>query len=378
MFLLILAAYPGYALEAEGRSTSSYGTYPTWSPDGMIAYQGSDYNIWVMQSDGTGRRLIIDDIYRDEQPAFSPDGKMIAYVSERNGLQELWVMTAEGDGRRQLTTSTGWKHSPTWSPDGTRIAYIVSPQRNGKGDVWMFDLATDDTLRLTEDGNARSVAWNPRDGRLAYLSVKGGYDIRLLDPETGYDELLLEDTYWKGQLAWSPDGKKIAFVSYREGNYDLWLLEDGEMERITSEKSWQVSPAWSPDGTKIAYSSDENGVYEIWVKGIDVIPLTTVMETPAEVVAPAEVPIPEATPEAETIAEKSAERSVFEEKAPVLQLEMNPTPNIGEIPLAIDEPDRDFLPMGLAALASILIVELVSRSRLRIELANKRSVRAAY
>ncbi len=376
--LLILAASPAYALDVAERSTSSPGTSPTWSPDGrLIVYQGSDYDIWVMLSDGSGKTRLTDDIYRDEQPVFSPDGSMLAYVSERNGLQELWVMESNGDGKRQLTASEGWKHSPTWSPDGTRIAYIVSPERNGKGEIWVTNLASGEARRLTKDGSIRSAAWNPKDGGLAYLSLRsGGYDIHVMDPSTGRDELLFEDTYWKGQLAWSADGERIAFSSYRDGNYDIWVLKVGKLERVTSKNSWQVSPAWSPDGMMIAYASDENGVYEIWVNGIDASPLPVIEERPA--VVPAEVITQVANPVPEPSTEKFMERSLLEEKEPVLQLEEKivSEPEKKEITDEIVAPARDYLPVIFAAVISVLIVELLSRANIRFVL-NTRSTHSA-
>ncbi|MEE9610095.1 MAG: hypothetical protein V3W19_02530, partial [Desulfatiglandales bacterium] len=112
--LIILAIGPAHALEVmDGLSTSSVGTSPTWNPDGKrIAYQGSDYNIWVMLSDGSSKERLTDDIFRDEQPEFSPSGELIAFVSERGGRQEIWLMDSNGKEKRQITTEFGWKHSP--------------------------------------------------------------------------------------------------------------------------------------------------------------------------------------------------------------------------------------------------------------------------
>lgn len=391
LFLVVLAISPVHSMEAvEGSSTSSLGTSPAWSPDGrLIAYQGSDYDIWIMLKDGTGNRRLTDDIYRDEQPVFSPDGELLAYVSERGGRQELWIMESDGTGKKQLTLGDGWKHSPTWGPDGTRLAYIVSPEKNGEGDIWMMDLITGEAKQLTTDGGLRSVSWNPVDGRLAFLSMNdGSYDIQLMDPNTGLDELLFEDTYWKGQLTWSPDGNRMAFVSYHDGNYDIWLLEDGEVERVTSKKSWQVSPAWSPNGMGIAYASDENGVYEIWVKEMELVPVIIVEENP--VIAPADAPAMSFVPEVEALTVKSAERSTFEKEVPVLQLSEEIVSGLGDgelVPIndesekellielepldapidsPVKEPARDFMPIILAVLLTSILVILSRRLHMKL------------
>jgi len=391
LLVLIAIVSPVHAMEeAEGISTTSLGTSPTWSPDGrLIAYQGSDYNIWVMLSDGTGKRQLIDDIYRDEQPVFSPDGKLLAYVSERGGRQELWIMERSGEERRQMTAGTGWKHSPTWSPDGKRLAFIISPERNGEGDIWVTNLNTGEMRQVTTDGGIRSVSWNHVDGGLAYLSIKdGSYDIHLLDPSTGLNELLWEDTYWKGQLTWSPDGKSIAFVSYRDENYDIWILKNGDLDQVTSKDSWQVSPAWSPDGTGIAYASDENSMYEIWVKEIELVPTILVEENPVSV--PADVPMTNFAPVAEPVPATSPERSTFEDRVPVLQLSEEKVPEIGDgeivpqkeesdenLVLELEqvnevqenpkeEPARNFIPLILAAVGTAILVLLARKVPLKV------------
>jgi TolB protein len=187
--------------------------YPSWSPDGrLIAFEADDasgnFDIYVMNADGSGTRRLTQDPRRDVGPAWSPDGKKIAFMSDRAGPEfDIYEMNADGSGVERLTAGqTNW--FPQFSPDGTRLALHVGR------DINIFDLKTHATTALTED---------PANGMYP---------------------------------TWSPDGRKIAFMSWRNGKTELFTMNaDGTDQRVLFSPATgsAIDPRWSPDGSRIVF-----------------------------------------------------------------------------------------------------------------------------
>lgn len=183
----------------------------------------------------------------DIQPAVSPDGKQIAFVSNRAGeggaYSEIWVMSIDGADPHQLTASTQVKsgpkeaYEPAWSPDGRQIVF-----RRGEGakaDLWIADLATGRLTKLTT----------------SYEKGPAGYD---------------------GAPAWSPDGAKIAFVKGFGRAADIWVYDlygphQGESRPVIHAINVaENGPSFSPDGAQIVYArGDEAAGAGIWVANAD-------------------------------------------------------------------------------------------------------------
>lgn len=97
------------------------------SPDGeRLAFCSSgetQEDIFVSRSDGTDRRQLTNDLFKDRLPRWSPDGQRIAFQSNRSGTWEIWLINGDGSGLRELTFTSDYAVFPTWSPDGSRLAY---------------------------------------------------------------------------------------------------------------------------------------------------------------------------------------------------------------------------------------------------------------
>jgi tol-pal system beta propeller repeat protein TolB len=157
---------------------------PAWSPDGrrvafaraLPAAQGrslAGFDIYVARVKGGRVRRLTTDVGNDTQPAWSPNGKRIAFTSDRAGNQDLYTMRPNGRGLRRLTGTSAEDSSPSWSPNGRRIAF--TSDRNGSDDVFTMTARGRALRRLTrssaEEGDP---AWSPNGRRIAYAVAGRG------------------------------------------------------------------------------------------------------------------------------------------------------------------------------------------------------------
>ena len=236
-------------------SEDAFDGYPVWSLDGSkIAFysdRDGDREIYVMDvvdADGDGdgdslTRLTSGDAF-DAVPDWSPDGDKLVFTSNRDGNYEIYVMDAvdadgdgNGDSLARLTSGDAFDFFPVWSPNGGKVAF----QSNRDGDLEIYVM---DAVDADGDGNGDS---------LTHLTSGDAFD---------------------GVPDWSPDGDKIAFTSGRDGDFEIYVMDavdaDGDgngdsLARLASGDAFDCCAAWSPDGNKIAFESFRDGDREIYV-----------------------------------------------------------------------------------------------------------------
>jgi TolB protein len=194
----------------------------------------------------------------------------IAFISTSSGTKQIYICDFDGYNPKRITHNNSITLSPAWSSDGKWIAY--TSYARGRPDLYIKQLKENRGTVISKTGINITPAWQPNQYALAAtLSFSGDPEIYLL---TGGGKIIKRLTYNKGidvSPAWSPDGKKIAFVSKRSGTPQIYIknLNTGQVDRLTFQGHYNTQPSWSPKGDQLAYSSMENGINNIFLIRID-------------------------------------------------------------------------------------------------------------
>ena len=245
-------------------------------------------DIYVMDADGKNQHRLTNHPDNDWYPSWSPDGKRIVFFSNRDGhvhvihgwpTYEIYVMDADGGNQQNLTNDPKDDRSPSWSPDGKRIAFHSNRDKDNPGntDIYVMDADGGNLQKLTENPNEDEYpSWSPDGKRVAFMSVREGrnHNIYVMDADGGNLQKLTENLKNNWFPSWSPDGKRIAFASDRKGdlvNFEIYVMDadGGNQQRLTENRRDDWSPSWSPDGERIAFMSHRDGNREIYVMDAD-------------------------------------------------------------------------------------------------------------
>jgi TolB protein len=262
-----------------------------WSPDGRkLAFtsnrNGND-DVYVVNSDGTGLTRLTTHTASDGSPTWSPDSQKIAFTSKRDGYSDVFVMNADGTNPVNLTRTVADEYDPIWSPVGNKIAF--RSYRDGFTKLYMINADGTNQVRLTNSlVHESNASWSPDGLKLTFDSYSMSevdwmehYELWVVNTDgTGLLNLTPRNAAGDSMPAWSPDGKKLALASTRYGgsqygvNYEMYTINPNGTGalRLTFEVQNHNGASWAPGSDRIVYISDPGGNYnnyEIFVINAD-------------------------------------------------------------------------------------------------------------
>jgi TolB protein len=265
------------------QSDTSGAASPAWSPDGSKLVYAAQFGtrqeaqsrgeLYVMNADGTDRQRLTRNDDFDGDPVWSPDAKRIAFTRATGvGTEErrsgIVVIDAEGGGEKQVTRAPppSFDSTPAWSPDGSVIAFTRAVFDGGSEGAKfdLFIVAPDGTGLRKIAGDAGDPSWSPdgkeiayssardRFGRTCFVECRTSEEIYVVEVESGRERRLTRNQAQDGSPSWSPDGRRIAFVSDRSrrgSEIEIYVMnaEGSNARRITQNQVWDLQPAWRPD-----------------------------------------------------------------------------------------------------------------------------------
>jgi Tol biopolymer transport system component len=257
--------------------------------NGKVAFandRDGNFEVYVMNSDGSEQTNLTNNEALDSAPAFSPDGERIVFTSNRDGNDEIYVMSADGTNPTNLTNNKAHDNLPAFSPDGERIAFASS--RDGNYEIYVMNADGSGQTRLTNSPGVDSdPAFSPDGTRIAFVrsqplpSGQGlNNEIYVMNADGSEQTPLTDNPSYDGEPTFSPDGTLIAFTSWRmtrqgsdftpSPDVDVYVMNaDGtNPTNLTNNPGIDAQPAFSSDGLRIAFTSERDGNREVYMTNL--------------------------------------------------------------------------------------------------------------
>ncbi len=219
---------------------------------------------------GQEPRQMTSGVHREVDPMISPDGNMLAFASDQTGNHDIYIFDYRTGGTYQVTESPKDDRYPSWSPDNSKI--LFSSKRTGGGDIYEVSAkGRSGYLQLSDQkGMEEFPSYAPKGKGLLFARAVARnlirHDMRIVfqDDASLAPGIILADG---DEPRFSPDGKRIVFVSRRTKDNEIWIMNaDGSMQtQLTSSPGDDINPSFSPDGSQIIFATKRTGNLDLYV-----------------------------------------------------------------------------------------------------------------
>jgi len=201
---------------------------------------------------------------------FSPDGRLIAYASSKDGSSPIWLKQVTGGDPFTNRSAEGNAASPVWSPDGQQLAFLS--RREGQNGIWtMAAFGGASTLVKNLERSSRGLVCWSKSGLIYFISQGNLYSLNVTNQQVAQVSNFDPAKPVERGFSVSPDEQQIAYSDIQNGQSDIWVMPraGGQPTRVTNDESEDSQPVWTPDGKKVLYSSKRNGIKQIFMTTLD-------------------------------------------------------------------------------------------------------------
>ncbi len=224
------------------------------------AQAGTRYQLVVADADGANARTVVESAESIMSPAWSPDGRKLAYVSFENRRSEIWVQTLRSGARQRVSARPGVNGAPAWSPDGRRLALALSKPQDGNLDIYTLDIAGQVLTRVTTWPSIETEpAWSADGGELFFTSdYSGAPQIYRVGSDGGRPQRVTFEGSYNARARLAPDGESIAVVHNDRGNYRIATVDLARaLTQVLTDGRLDESPSFAPNGETLIYATRE-------------------------------------------------------------------------------------------------------------------------
>jgi TolB protein len=250
---------------------------PSWSPDGRFVcfarYQANTVHLWLKDLETLKERRLTNRDTPEYDASWSPDGKRLVFCaiaqSPGQGNLDLCTVGVDDQQSRHLIGDDGklsHEESPAWSPDGKQIAFTST--RDGNQEIYTLDADGQNLKRVTQDpGLDAHPTWTPDGKQLLFATNRwGDFEIAAVDPLGERVDRLTHQRGLDDYPVCAPDGRTIAFVSHRFGNFEVYIMprEGGAATNISADPGIDNFPSWTSTG-QLSWISNRDGEFGLYV-----------------------------------------------------------------------------------------------------------------
>jgi TolB protein len=244
-----------------------YGEKPLFTSKVVfVSNRDGNDELYMMDYDGANQTRLTFNTVRDYMPAWSMDGRKIAYTSYKKDTAGLYLLNLD-EGKYSAVSTRGVSFSPSFSFDGRKMAFCST--QDGNSEIYVADSDGRNVKRLTFNSAIdTSPTWSPTNREIAFTSDRGGTpQIYIMDAEgTNVRRASFGGDYFDAP-AWSPTGDRIACVCRVNNVFDLYVLNlrTRQISKLTESNARNESPSWSPDGRHLVFASNLRGGTQLFV-----------------------------------------------------------------------------------------------------------------